>query len=755
MVATGFTNSFTSGEIGDDAWDRVDLQPIAKGCEQATNFQVRIAGPLGKRRGFWDNGAAQDESKLARLIPFRRSIDDALLLEFGDLMVKVWQANGSPLLNVGVPVTFASPYSQAQIGGLRYKQVGDVIYFRHALGLKPQTLTRTDNLTWTFAPEVFHRGPWRNENIDDAFTLAVSAYTGAGLTLTASKPLFDPGMVGTTFRIRGRITGAGVGGWAPGFDVDVDGPDATLAYPLALSNGRVYRDTADIVASKGDYGSNPPVHDAGTASDGTANWEYIHDGAGIVQITAVADSTHATVTTLTNLPTEGIRRGGAHNNFAQTLQPGDNPPIAATPFWAECAYSDFRGWPRMWPAVREERLVSGATAANLDMLDLTQTAGFTPTTEDYTPGLGTGLVTDVDAVRRRLGDDGGELIWAQVATYLVVGSTSGEYLVGANFVDSPISPSAAIVKPVSGFGSADAPAVKVHKGMVYITRGAQTLRELVIDAGQQVTTDDLTVLAQHIAQRGFAKLAWAPQPDETLWCQLADGGLASMVYHQEQAVRGWCGVQLPGGFIVEDLAVLPGPGRLETLWLVVSRNKGGATQRRLWMMSQKTDVLFMDGAQFYAGALATVIGGLGYYEGEEVLVLADGAQVSGLVVAGGAITLPQPAANVMVGLGYTARFKSLNLDVGALQAGLGQRQRVAGALVSILTAQAFVGLDGKPPERIGYRLASDVPATKARRQREAVSFLGDSQREQHVVIEDSTAYDCVLYSLRPQVQVGA
>jgi hypothetical protein len=66
------------------------------------------------------------------------------------------------------------------------------------------------------------------------------------------------------------------------------------------------------------------------------------------------------------------------------------------------------------------------------------------------------------------------------------------------------------------------------------------------------------------------------------------------------------------------------------------------------------DAYFVDCGLTYSGTAATVISGLSHLEGKAVSVLADGSVVSGLVVAGGSITLPTAATKVQVGLPYTS-----------------------------------------------------------------------------------------------------
>jgi hypothetical protein len=742
-MASGFTNDFTSGEICDEAWDRVDIQPVGHGCELAQNLVVRIAGPLAKRRGFWFNGPVYDQTKAARIIPFRKSVTDALMLEFGDSICNVWQANGQPLLNGGVQVSFATPYTAAQLASLRHKQVGDVIYFRTSDGQPAQSLTRTSNIAWAFAAETFPNGPWLAENLgvvtisvtgtseadNTIYTNAGSILAGQAVTLVASAPLFDPLHVGGYWRLRATDGAPGVASWQPGYQPSVGS--------YRLSAGHVYRCSFQSVGSGNTANvSTPPVHTSGSQSDGGNIWDYRHDGAGVILITGYTDSQHLTGTVINTVP----------------LISGQ-----ATTRWAEGAYSPFRGWPRAWPEMVEERLVNGATAKNLDWLDLTSTAGFTPTSETYSPGLGTGQVTAVDALRRRLGDDSAEIMWARLATFLIIGTASGEYVVSGGLIGSPLAAATIIIRQISEHGSFDAYPAKAHKGLFYVTASGQQLRSVSLDQQQSDSGDDLSVLARHIGKRGFRQLAWIKGPDETLWCRMADGGLACLVYHAEQQVRGWVTATLPTGWVCEYIAALPGPGGFETLWCVWSRVKAGVTQRVIVMQSQESDNLFMDLAQAYAGAGVAAIGGLAMFEGETITANANGGQQPDGPVTGGAITVPAGTTAAQVGVRYTAYFRSLKLDLTTAGGTVGKRERVASVIISMKCAQARVGMEGGLLEQVSTRAQGDVPVIVAKRTIEETNIAGsDTQkgRDPRLTIQDSSVYDCVIYSLRPNVVVG-
>ena len=736
MLPTGFTNSFTSGEICEDAWDRTDIQPIAKGCAQATNLMVQVTGPLAKRRGFWRNGSTNNPAKLGRLIPFRRSISDALMLEFGDEAVWVWSADGSPLLNGGVQVTFASPYTQAQLAGLRYKQVADVIYFRHSSGLQPQALARTSDTSWAFAAESFPNGPWLGENITAAKTVTVTSTGGPGsetdaltgltgailvgstVSLVATDPIFAAGQIGSSFRLRAGDGTSSATSWAPGTKY--------VAGDFALSVGHVYKCTSTYTGGVSAI-STPPVQLSGTQSDGGNVWDYRHDGAGVVQITAVADATHATGTVLNACPF-----------FSPTT----------TSYYSENAYSAHRGWPRMWPSVAEERLVNGGTANNLDIIDLTEIAGYSPTFENYQPGLGTGLVDDTDALRRRLGDTGAAAVWSSVAPFLLIGTSDGEFIVSGGLFGEPMTPSTVAVRQVSAYGSEDVGSTKGDKGVFFVCRGGQTLRKLVVDLQQNSEAADMSFLATHIASRTFVQLAWLPQPDFALWARLADGGVAVMTDHEEQAVRGWTRQAINGGFLVEDIVTLPGPGRQETLWMIVSR----AGAREIWMQSQVSDALFVDRAASYAGAPVATIGGLGHMAGETARVLANGVQLPDQAVSGGGtVAVPAGTTAAQVGLAYQTAFTSLKLDMATLGGTLMERQRITQITSDLRTAGCTVGFEGGLSETVRPVLPPATPAASAQRILQQTTAAGDTSRDPRVVINEDTGYNHVIYAIKPQV----
>lgn len=78
-----------------------------------------------------------------------------------------------------------TPYTTAQIFGIRRAQSADVMYLAHP-DHPVHKLTRGGNTTWSVIEVDFTDGPWLDQNLDATKTLTLSAATGLGITVTAT-----------------------------------------------------------------------------------------------------------------------------------------------------------------------------------------------------------------------------------------------------------------------------------------------------------------------------------------------------------------------------------------------------------------------------------------------------------------------------------------------------------------------------------------------------------------------------------------
>lgn len=101
-------------------------------------------------------------------------------------------------------------------------------------------------------------------------------------------------------------------------------------------------------------------------------------------------------------------------------------------------------------------------------------------------------------------------------------------------------------------------------------------------------------------------------------------------------------------------------------------------------MTNLADAYFLDCGFTYSGDPVTTLGGLDHLEGETVKIIADGKVVADQAVSGGSITLTTAASVIHVGLGYTAKMKTLPIEQG-LQDGAseGRLKLVPSAIINV------------------------------------------------------------------------
>lgn len=190
--------AFNAGELSSQLRGRLDLEKYAMGCETLENFICRVHGGVQRRPGSYFLGETKDSSKYSRLIPFQYNTEQAYMLEFGDLYIRVFK-DYAPVMVSGAAYEIVSPYAAADLFDIQYVQDSDIMYLCHPY-FPVYKLSRTADNAWTIAAVVFVDGPYLEEN-DTATTITPSATSGTGITLTASASLFAADHVGAYFRI--------------------------------------------------------------------------------------------------------------------------------------------------------------------------------------------------------------------------------------------------------------------------------------------------------------------------------------------------------------------------------------------------------------------------------------------------------------------------------------------------------------------------------------------------------------------------
>lgn len=636
--------NFNTGELSPLIAGRVGFEKYPNGASLLENFIPTTQGPNVRRAGTRFVGEVKDSADKVLLVPFEFSVEQAYMLEFGDLYVRfyTWDAitkvRGILESSPGVPVEVVTPYSAADLYNadgtprLRFAQSGDFLYLTHSLHKQRilQRLTATSFSLTEYSPK---GGPWKSLN-DTATTVYASAETGS-VTLTASAAVFQAGHVGALFYLESRDVNA-IPAWEVGKSI--------VSNVRRRSDGKTYE-----AISTGTTGTNRPVHTEGALTDGDpgVGWEFRDPGYGYVLITAFTSSTVVTATVIDRLPSQVVSSG------------------LATTRWAYSEWSDVEGWPsdvtfyreRLWFGKRQ--MAWGSVAA--DFTDFSPRS-FGQVTADMaiTVTLSSGKINDIQ--------------WMVPDRDLVIGTAGGEFAVGELTNGEPLGPTNRRSRIMSQFGSRAIPPIKNVEALLFIQRSGLKARETYYDfASDGYKSSDATVLAEHITRTGVTQMTFAPDPDQIVWAVRADGLLLGFTWNNEQAVRGWHRHPIGGEGEVETIAVMPAAeGDRSELWMVVKRTIDGSTKRYVEYLErayrtgdEQTSQFYVDSGLTYTGSATTTITGLDHLEGATVSVLVNGAPHPNVVVTGGEIELQLEATIAQIGLPCPARYRSMRLEAGA------------------------------------------------------------------------------------------
>ena len=189
--------SFTAGELTPLLDARSDFDKYSSGARTVDNYVPTVYGSIIRRPGTEDIYQVKDSTKKALLVPFEYSATAAYVCEFGPLYVRFY-INGGVLLASpgGSPVEVVTPYLEADLFELQFKQINDVMFITHN-DYPIATLSRATSTSFVYTvlqegstpARNFVGGPFREENEDTGSTItppAVSSDLTSGQTYASS-----------------------------------------------------------------------------------------------------------------------------------------------------------------------------------------------------------------------------------------------------------------------------------------------------------------------------------------------------------------------------------------------------------------------------------------------------------------------------------------------------------------------------------------------------------------------------------------
>lgn len=673
--------SFNGGELSPLIAGRIDVAKFSNGCARMENFLPTTQGPAMARPGFRHVAEVKASANRSWLIRFERSVEAAFMLEFGDQYIRFYtnraqlqvssvsawvtatayvvgdlRSNGGTNYYCEVAHTsgvFAtdlasgywhaltgtiyeipSPYTAAELTNsdgtlaLRYAQTGDVVYLVHP-SHPPYKLSRLGTTNWTLAAVDFAPPPFAALN-STATTIYASAATGS-VTLTASASVFTSGMVGQYVYLGEKDVRSTLQ-WEAG--------KARTAGDVRRSDGKNYE-----ALNTATTGGVRPTHSEGAVYDGDTGvqWQFLDPGYGWAKITAYGSGTSVTATVVSRIPANAVGAG--------------NP----TTRWAFQAWTSTDGYPNSVTFFRER-----LTFARDSLVWFSVTGDF----ENFSYEIDGEITADAAFDREIASDRTNAIRWLSPGNVLLVGTLGDEWAISEQTTTDAFGPSNAQTRRQSTYGSGYVAPVRIGGDTMFVQKAGRKVRAMAFRFEEDgFESPDVTVFAEHITKPGIVDMGFQQEPWSVLWACRSDGVLIGLTFNREQDVVGWHRHPMTGA-TVETVETMPSPdGTRDDLWIIGRYTINGATKRYVAFLEQEADELtdqedwfYVDQGATYSGAAATVISGLGYLEGEEVWVLADGAVHPNRTVSAGSITLQSEATKVHVGLPSPALIETTELD---------------------------------------------------------------------------------------------
>lgn len=689
---------------------------------------------------------------------------------FSRQIPKVWVSNCT--IEAAGVVTLPTPWLTTDLDKIRTDQSADVVFVACS-GYQQRRIERRGvhpaGRSWSVALYSPTDGPFRIQNTTPT-TITASAIQG-NITLTASVALFKPLHVGGLFSITSVGQDVVATGSANGVftnSIRVTGIDNARAFSVIIS-GDATASTVDLQRSY----DNATWANVGGTSSWTTNQNIVaNDGLNnqivyyrLILTTRVAPDSVRMELRISNGSVRGVARITAFTSTTSVdaevvgALGGTDPAVV----WQEGQWSDLRGWPTSGK-IHEGRLwwfgqngVWGSISDAFDSFD-------------------ENVVGNGGAINRTIGSGPVDTInWGLSLKGLMIGAQGAEFSVRASSLDEILTPTSFNVKSSSTQGSGNVDAVKIDQSGAFVNRSGVKVFDISFDVrNYDYAATDMMALCPEIAMAGILRMDAQRLPDTRLHCVLGDGTAAVGITNKAEDVLAWITIPMAG--VLEDVVTLPAlNGNLDDqVYYVVRYTINGATVRYLEKWAQEVDCrgdkqycYLADAYVAYSGAATTVITGLGHLEGQQVVVWADGHDVGTddsavpwtqiYTVAGGQITLAVAASNVVVGLGYTAQFKSVKLGAITQEGSpLSQQKKVGhlGILAAYIHPKGvrfgadFDHLDDMPAIEQGTDVGTAVRTTY---DENLVEFPGTWDTDLRVCLQSQAPRPATILALTPDI----
>lgn len=587
-------------------------------------------------------------------------------------------------------VTLPTPYVESSLQYIRTDQSADIIYLA-CKDIKPKKIERRGTgRSWSIVDYLPEDGPFAIGNVSE-ITMTPAALFG-NTTLTASKSFFKTTNVGSLFKLvsAGQNVTKSVSSANDFSDtIEVTGVGSARAFTIVVSGTFVatwhLQQSFDGGSSWLDV-SNSTTTTSSSYNDGLTNSTVLY------RVGVKTDNyTSGTLVMSLSYPSgssPGIARVTGYTSTTvvdiEILNPFGN--VTATSDWAEGAWSTRRGFP-------------SAVCLAEGRLNWSGKAKFISSVSDAFESFDDEIEGDAGTVSYNLGSGSVDDVSWMVGLYRIfIGTQTNEKNIKTTSLEEPITPTNFKIVNFSSQGSADVKPTVLDNKVIYVQAGGARLYEINFNSdNNDYQSVELTDLYPEAGLPTISRIGIQRHPDTRVHVIRSDGTVAVLVYDPIENLKCWVELETDGE--VEDIVVLPGAIE-DKIYYSVKRTINGSTVRYLekWALESECQggTLNKQADSFfeYSGASTATITGLSHLEGESVVAWGSGKNLGTYTVASGSITLSEAVTSCIVGLTYTAQYKSAKLAY-ASNSPLNQKKKLNGLGV-ILYNTHYQGLKYGP-----------------------------------------------------------
>jgi hypothetical protein len=744
--------SFNGGEISRRLRARIEQSLYGISVAAMTGWAPLVEGPAEAMPGTIHVMQAPGP---VRLLRFEPNATQGHVIEAGAGQFRFYTNDALMVDGSDNPLSVASPYDWAAVQALNTHHSYDALYLFHDAHQLRQ-LVRTDAGAFQLDLVTLENGPFEDRNKDKAIKVSASALTGA-VAMTATAAIFVASDVGSLFMLEAEDLGD-TPAWEPGLSV--------TAGQLRVSMERVYR-----AVSTGRTGGFQPSHTEGVEWDGSGQgtdingaaaggvqWEYLHDKYGILRITGFTSGTEVAATVLRHLPFSAVGDYAYEGGYWDPAWGTWVPPTSGVSYaygtwrWRFGAYSNTRGWPQCGCIWRERLCLAKDNRVDLSVAGDIHNFAIWNELGDISADMAvSGRIDDPNPITALAPDD-----------QLLIYNAIGVFTLGQDHGAQPFGPQNRRFRRQHNGSSGDAAPVLLDSRTLHIDRTGGRIFETDIDPSRNVEVPiDLTRYARHMGNsaRRLTGLAVQTHPHNHVWACRADGSMAAANYLPDEQVLGWANRQMADGMAVQNITSITDPdGLFDQIWLAATMNNVWHVLRMApWRGDGEYDqtAVMVDFAHIHDGAPQSSFN-VPMLAARTVHVVADGRMLPLEVGPAGAITLPDPASRVVIGLPFPAFVEGLPIEAGGDSGpAISKMARISRSWIKVLDGrglEAGVTADMQPLQQLADGYVSDSAFDPERGFR-FIECTSDHVREPFLRVERVMPSQCTLLAWGCTVEV--